>query len=180
MTGMEETLETIGKTDATLLELPAERFNQSQKDLVRELVDKHGKAVIISVTRPGKKVLEELTEAGIYEKDISIIDTVTKTQQKKVEDQKSIHYISNPSSLTEPSISLDKELKSGGTVLLLDSVNSLLIHNKQRILKKFVHGVLTKSRLKDIPAVLLAAEGRLPEDLKADIAQLCDRTLTMD
>ena len=180
MTEKDEIIEKIGETEATLLEIPAEKFNRTQRELIEDLSKENEKIIIISVTRPGKNILKEMEEKDISTDSIVVLDTVTKTQKKDTEDTENIHYIDNPSSLTQIPIAIDKEMKKGGTVIIVDSINSLLIHNDEKILKKFVHGILTKTRINDLPTVLLATEGQLSKDMRADIAQLCDKTFSLE
>lgn len=169
---MTETLQKILGKDTTLIEIPPENFTEKTVEITKLMAEEDTTSIIL-VNTPSKTFIKKLGENT----EINIIDTITKTQKRDTKNTENVKYVENPSSLTEISIELDRELKKGTKILILDSLNSMLIHSEEHTVKKFIHSLLTKTRIGEAKAILLVPEGQLPENVRADIAQLCDQTI---
>ena len=79
--------------------------------------------------------------------------------------------------MTNISVSLHDSIKKikGNKFVLIDSINTMLIHNKPDIFARFMHGILTRIRLYNINGILIAIESETNREVRAEIAQLCDK-----
>ena len=53
----------------------------------------------------------------------------------------------------------------------------MLMHNKQNTFIIFIHSLLTKMRIKEIGGILISLEEDTNKEVRAEIAQLCDRVI---
>jgi hypothetical protein len=51
------------------------------------------------------------------------------------------------------------------------------MHNKPYIFARFVHNVLTKMRLKGVGGILISLQNTSNKEIRAEIAQLCDKVI---
>lgn len=159
------------------VEIAPDNFQKKELELISELTKNKSSGVIISVTRPGKNIIRTLENNDINTEKLRIVDCISKTQDSKIENTDKIVYVENASSLTDISIKINEVLNGlePPIFLIMDSINSMMIHTDEMPLKRFIHGLLTKLRLKDVSGYLLSSKGNLDKDMRAEITQLCDR-----
>ncbi|MBS3084005.1 hypothetical protein J4423_04330 [Candidatus Pacearchaeota archaeon] len=149
---------------------------------VKILTDQGLDALIVSASRPCNKLLELYEEKKIDTKKVFIICTVCKSQGIDVKDTKSIRHVRSYDSLMEILISLEKiksELKKEEGFLFIDSISSLLIHNDSRKLSQFIHRILVTIRINNINGILISLNEEINKEVRAEIAQLCDKVISV-
>ncbi len=162
-----------------LLETSADDMSEVGISSLKTMLGKGKKGIVISTSKPCKNVLDVYEENGVDTKKIFIIDTICKTQTSKPPEIDNVLHVESSSSLTDISISLNEVMNSlkGDSFAFLDSVTSMLIHNKPKTFSKFIHSILTKMRMKGVGGILLSLEKETPKDVRAEIAQLCDKII---
>jgi hypothetical protein len=63
--------------------------------------------------------------------------------------------------------------------LFIDSITTMLIHNKPHVFARFIHSVLTKMRLNGTGGLLISLKDKTSREVRAEIAQLCDKVTKM-
>ena len=109
-----------------------------------------------------------------------ILDCISKKHDAGKESD-SVIFLENASSLTDISLSLGERMQmiDGKKFILIDSINTMLIHNKPDIFARFMHDILTKMRLHRIGGMLISLEETTNKDMRAEIAQLCDKVIKL-
>lgn len=158
-----------------LLEASVDNALEVSMKSIKFFVDRGMNAIILSSSRPYTNLLDIYKKNGIDTEKIIILDGVTKGQ-KAVEN---VIFLENLNDLTSTSITLRdtfqkiKEKK----FLFLDSITSMLIYNDSRIFAKFIHSVLVKMRINNESGVLFSLEEETKKEVRAEIAQLCDKVI---
>ena len=67
----------------------------------------------------------------------------------------------------------------GNKFVFIDSISSMLIHNEPAVFAKFIHGILTKMRISGTSGLLISLDKDAESDVRAEIAQLCDKIVRM-
>ncbi len=63
--------------------------------------------------------------------------------------------------------------------MLLDSINSLAIHNNPKILSEFLHIMVNSLRAKDVYTLVLSVEEQSSEEIMNILGLICDETLVV-
>ena len=63
--------------------------------------------------------------------------------------------------------------------VIFDSITTMLIHDKPYIFARFIHNVLTKMRIYGVGGVLISIADNSNREIRAEIAQLCDKVITI-
>jgi len=146
--------------------------------LVKYFSIKSDKGIVLSANRPYVNLI------SIYEKndiDISklfILDCLSKGQHADAPAD-NVAFIESLSALTDISLSIEEHLNGapGKKFIFFDSLTTMLIHNKPYVLARFIHNIFTKMRLKGIGGVIVSLQDSSNRDIKAEIAQLCDKVI---
>jgi hypothetical protein len=59
----------------------------------------------------------------------------------------------------------------------VDSINTLALHNDEKILSEFIHYLINSLRVKGIPTVVLSIVDQTPEDLEIILKLVCDEVI---
>ena len=62
-------------------------------------------------------------------------------------------------------------------LVFIDSITTMLIHNKPYVFARFIHSVLTRMRVHEIGGLLISLEDQTSREVRAEIAQLCDKVI---
>ena len=131
--------------------------------------------VFLSFNLPARKVRKNLGEAGSSDR-LFVIDCVTKLSSAGEHQQEPGSYqVSSPGSLTDISEVLERaftEFKRP-TLLVIDTINSLLPYNKFEGAVQFLQMLVMKVRNNDARSTLLTLDG-LDRRLVPLVGAMCD------
>jgi hypothetical protein len=132
--------------------------------------------IIISANRPYSNLLVLYKENNINTNKMFFLDCISKNFNGHA-NANNVRYMENLSSLTDLSLSINERIKAtnGSKFIFFDSINTMLIHNKPYVFARFVHCVLTLMRLNGIGGILISLKDLTNKEIRADIAQLCDK-----
>ncbi len=161
-----------------LVETTASKILEVHLAAVKWLSDKKYAQIILSTSRPCKSLLNLYKKNNIDTGKIIILCPLCQEKKKNKQENNVIHLASS-FSLTEISLSLSKCMESmkDKKFVFIDSINTMLIHNKPDMLTKFIHFILTKMRINNVSGLLISLETETDKDLRAEIAQLCDKII---
>src|SRR3989344_1867517 len=143
------------------------------------LTEKGYVGIIISASRPYVNLMAQYRNVKMDESKIFVLDVITKSQGGTPAESANVLYLDNVAALTEISISMKKaiELIIGNKFVFIDSINTMLIHTPPEVFLRFIHSILTKLRLEGINGFLISIVGETKDDVRAEIAQLCDKVI---
>jgi uncharacterized membrane protein len=163
----------------TLLETEAEKSVEVGLKVVKLLTDEGYKGLILSASRPCTSLLSLYKKNKIDTKNIFILDTVCRSQDTKVKQLNNVLHLESSSALTGISLSINEAINKipGKKFIFIDSITTMLIHNKPTIFGKFMHTVLTRMRMKNMNGMFITLEKETDKAVRAEIVQLCDKVL---
>jgi hypothetical protein len=137
--------------------------------------------IYLTSTIPSTVIMAQLGAEGISTDNLNFIDCISFMvgSASEKESEKTI-YIESPSMLENIMLKIDiwlKRLKDKDKMLLLDSVNTLAMHNDDRLLSEFLHYVINNLRSRSVKTVILSVEGQTPEDIETILRLVCDETI---
>ena len=175
---IEKELNSLPDGGIALIETNVENANQLNLAIMKILSEKNHKGFILSASRPYSNLLGLYKKSNIKTENLFFLDCVSKNGTTKQDKANNVLYIENLSDLTHILISIDETIKRIKVkYILIDSINTMLIHNKQDIFARFLHSLMTKLRLKSINGLLISFEDEKNKEIRAEIAQLCDKVI---
>lgn len=164
-----------------LIETSSENALEIGLDTVKMLVEDKQKGIIISANRPYSNIINLYKKNNIDTGSLFFIDLVSQSQSENLAKSNNVSYIEHVSDLTSISISLVKAIETikGRKFVFIDSITTMLIHNNEHSLARFVHGALTRLRIDGVNGVMMLLENKESNEIRAEIAQLCDKVIKL-
>ena len=161
-----------------LLETSADRSFETSLESVAFLSDKNDNGIIVSANRPYSNLMKVYKDKNIDTSKIFIIDLISKSQGAVV-DAENVKYLDNVSALTNISLAINDCIESlpGKKFIFIDSITTMLIHNEPYVFARFIHSILTRMRTNDVEGLIISLEERTNREVRAEIAQLCDKVI---
>ncbi|HII15227.1 MAG TPA: hypothetical protein HA362_02845 [Nanoarchaeota archaeon] len=131
---------------------------------------------IVTASNPAGFMLQALERNKIESSKIMFIDC----SSGEGSNTRQIVYTSGPDALTELSISISQLLGSDSVqILLLDSISSLLIHNEEVTLARFLHDMVNKAHKagKKLAMIILKKDNK---GTLASVPLFCDAVVEVD
>ncbi len=161
-----------------LLETSVEKILDTSLSAMKFLIgEKNYIGIVLSASRPHKNLVNLYEQKGIDTKRILFLDCISKSQSMDLEEAGNVLYLESASDLTNISLAIKGSMEKikGNRFVFVDSITSMLIHNKPEIFARFIHGILTKMRINGVSGLLISLENETDKEIRAEIAQLCDR-----
>jgi len=160
-----------------LLEVNSDNALRVVLGTTKVLTEQDYGGIVLSASRPYANLVSLYKRVGINAKKLFIIDCTPNTNDS-MKGNSNVSYV-NSYSLTNVSIELNRIIEStkNKKFVLVDSIPSMLIHNKTVALERFIHGLLTKMRIDGINVILISMEDFTGKEIMAEISQLCDKVV---
>jgi len=173
-------LKNISEDSIVLLEVSPEKAFEMGLASVKFLSDKKASGIIVSANRPYSNLLDVYKKNDIDTSKMFFLDCISKSHNGEIKAD-NVAFIENASSLTDISLSINERIKSinGKRFVFFDSISTLLIHNNPAVFARFLHGILTRMRLTGSGGILVSLNGHTNKEIRAEIAQLCDKVISI-
>ena len=148
------------KGEIDILVISNEQHTNRITEIAKKFSDKFNLTCYVSTNKLYDSLIEDLKEENIPTNKFFFIDAVTRSVNPKAEEGKNCLFVRSPADLTKISLIIDKLLatkKVGG--LIFDSLSTLLIYNKNKIVSKFVHNLINKIKKYNVSATLAVSKG---------------------
>lgn len=170
----------IGKNKIILVVIPHETYPDCSIEVSKQIWNMYRKICYVNTTKPFMSLMEIFREKGVKTDSFFFIDTITKSALPGVEDGPRCRYVSSESALDELGLAINEELdKSEYRVLIFDSISSLLVHNDEDMVIRFIKLLITKIRHSDCIAILKCAEGDIDSNLMKNLSMLSDKIIRL-
>lgn len=174
-------LKDFGKNAAVSLVTDMASYFSAIKGVVGHANETGLECIYITATIPSTVIQEQLSSEGLKTDNLNFIDCISfMVGSASDQENENIIYVESPSMLENIMLKIDiwvKRLKGKNIMLLLDSVNTLSMHNDERLLSEFLHYIINNLRSRGIKTVILSVEGQTPEDIETILRLVCDETL---
>jgi hypothetical protein len=157
-------------------------------DVIRGLVDifakqKDAYVFYISATIPSNKVMDLLE---LFEVDISriyFVDCIAHIMMGATRTTDRILYVESPTMLETIMLKVEfltRKYRDKTPIVVLDSVNSLAIHNDLKILSEFLHIFVTSLRGKGAYMIILSLKDQSTPEMAAMLNLVSDEVITVE
>jgi len=178
---IEAELKNVPQDSIILIEASADNVSQVALEAIRVLSKKNDSGIIISASRPYVNLMTNYKRKNINIDKLFVLDLISKNHNAHTKSE-NVMFMQNASSLTDISLSVSQYLKklNGNKFLFIDSINTMLIHNEPIVFARFLHSVLTRMRISGVGGLLISVTDRTNREVRAEIAQLCDKVIKIE
>ncbi len=178
-------LNEVGPSVAVALEFPM----ASYFDVLRGLVDNFSQGnklqcIYITSSVPAATIQATLDALEIDSSNISFIDTISQMIMGKLErGSDHIIYVESPTVLENVVLKVDyltRKLGEGPKLVVVDSINSLAIHNDPKMLSEFLHILISGLSTKDAYPVILSIQEQLRPEVREMLNLVCDQVIDLE
>ena len=169
---------------AVALRMGAEQYF----DTIRAILDvfapkKKLDALYVTSTIPSRSILNALEVLEIPLDHIWFVDCISQIMMSSAEKHPHAIYVESPTMLENLMLKVEYlSRKSGdrGNVIVLDSINSLAIHNNTKILSEFLHILVNNLRNKKAYTLIYSMTQYETDDIRNMMNLVCDETIGVE
>lgn len=178
---LKEKLENMPKDFIILVETSAENISEVTMAVVKFLTQQNDYGIIVSANRPYINLIANYQRNKIDTNKVYILDLISRNQDAD-EPADNVMFIKNASSLTDISLSINEHIKrlEGKKFVFIDSLTTMLIHNEPYVFARFMHSIFTRMRLNGIGGIMISMTDKANREVRAEIAQLCDKVIKIE
>ena len=177
-------LNEVGPSVAVALEFPMSAYFDVLRGLVDNFAREKGlQCIYITSAVPARTIQGTLEALEIDPSGISFVDTISQMIMEKMErENRSIIYVESPTVLENVVLKVDyltRKLDVGPKLVVVDSINSLAIHNDAKMLSEFLHVLISGLSAKEAYPVILSMQEQLRPDVHEMLTLVCDRVINL-
>ena len=183
-----------GKIAQRLMELPegsavALRMGAEQYfDTIRAILDiyapkKELDALYVTSTIPSRSIINALEVLEIPLEHIWFVDCISQIMMSAAEKHPHSIYVESPTMLENIMLKIEyliRKTKDRGNIVVIDSINSLAIHNNTKILSEFFHIFVNNLRSKKASTLIFSMEQYENEEIRNMMNLVCDETIAVE
>jgi len=159
-----------------LLIVPRITYQYAIRELTKSMYAQSRKICYISINRPYMTLKTWIAGMGLSNDNFFFVDTVTSSVQPPPMVDDCI-FVQSPTALTDINLAFNSAMtEKKCDSCILDAVSTLLIYEDANTVLKFIHSLITKSRIQNVKLVFLA----LKEDseiLAKDLVMFVDKVV---
>lgn len=157
-------------------------------DAIRGVVDifaskKELNTIYISAAIPSQSIIDVLNLLETNMDNIYFVDCVSHIMMGSSKRNPNVYMVESPTMLENIMLKAEyliKKAEGKTTVILLDSINALAIHNSPKILSEFVHIIINNMRSKNAYIVIFSIENFSSEEITNMMDFICDLKISME
>jgi len=160
-------------------------------DVIQGILDNFANArgmdvIYVTSTVPATPILNALKMLDIDLTNTYFVDCISNVLMGRGEEEENVLYIESPTMLEMIILKVEYLIKKTSRhaerkkIVILDSINSLAIHNNTKILSEFLHVLTNGLRAKDAYTVIFMLAEHSSEELENIVAFVCDDVLAVE
>lgn len=146
---------------------------ESYFDFIRATLDlfatrKDLDCIYVTSTIPSESILNALSVLEVDTQRVHFVDCISHSMMGKTSQSERVIFVESATMLENIMLKVQylmKKSKKEGKMVIIDSVNTLAIHNNTKILSEFFHILLNNLRSQDAYVYILNIEGQGSEEL---------------
>jgi hypothetical protein len=173
-------LKEISLTSAVSLITDINNYFTAMKEVVRHTDNEGLACVYLTSTIPSSVIREQLESEGLSIDHVHFVDCISYMVGTAPGDEESVVYVESPTMLETIMLRIQTVIMRLGDqskLVFLDSINTLALHNDEKILGEFTHYLINSLRVREVPTVVLSIVDQTPEDLEIILKLVCDEVI---
>jgi len=169
-------IEDIGDKKSALLVENQKDYPLTNALLTSELSDAGFCGIYVSINKGADDIIKQTLKAYGKKPNAIFIDCISKISNREEVKEDNIIYFDSPNDLEGISYTIESKVNSLGDrkrFIIIDSVSTLLIYNKETAVEKFIHSICNKYSSIGILCIIVCVHGTA-DSIIQNIAQFCD------
>ena len=183
-TQISERLMALPETAAVALRMKADQYF----DVIRGMLDlfatkKQLETVYVTSTVPAQSILNALQVLEIPLDRIWFVDCISQIMMSSGEKHPHAVFVESPTMLENLMLKVEFLLRKTAErrhLVVLDSINSLSIHNNPKILSEFLHILVNNLRSRNATIVIFTMHEYETEEIQNMMNLVCDETMPVE
>ncbi|MCI4350521.1 MAG: hypothetical protein L3K15_03290 [Thermoplasmata archaeon] len=159
----------------------ADHYFAALNATLREVgMETQGQTIFVSVTNPASLVWSLAQALDVPAERLSFVDAISHTMMNYRDPLPNATYVESPRMLENIMLRVEYLLRKNPnprTIVVIDSVNTLAIHNPPDLLSEFFHILLNNLKSRQVLTVLLAVYDETNPDLDQMLSLVVDETI---
>jgi len=151
-------------------------------DVIRSLLDvfarqKNLDSIYVTSTIPSQSIIKALEVFEIALENIYFVDCISTIMMGAAEKHPQAIYVESPTMLENVMLKVEylhRKTPERNDLVILDSINSLAIHNNPRILSEFLHILVNTLRARNAYTVIFSMAEYETEEITNILRLVCD------
>lgn len=178
-----EKLEAISEPSSVALVVNVAQYFDSIRGIVELFSKKRNLNVYyVSATIPSKNILDIFHVLDIDTSNVYFVDCISHIMMGATIHKDKILFVESPTMLENILLKIEYlSRKYGNTgIVLIDSLNSLAIHNNLRMLSEFFHVLVTNLRSKGSYVIIVSMKEQESEEIRGMLNLVCDEIIVVE
>lgn len=171
-------LESLEKGSAVALKVDVDAYFEVITTLTDKFPRNRDMQVIYTTsTISSKTIIDVLNAFEISRDNIHFVDAVSYMTMGTAKQDESVTFVESPTMLENIMLKIEYLLRKYPTdenTVVLDSIDSLAIHNNNRILSEFLHILISSLRSHDCYTFILSVSEQESEEIDNMLMMVCD------
>jgi hypothetical protein len=142
--------------------------------------DRH--TIYVSVTNPSSLVWTLVQALDVPGDRLSFVDAISHLMMSYQDNLPNASYVESPTMLEDIMLRIEyllRKFPGRHNVVIVDSVNSLAVHNRPDLLSEFFHILVNNLKSRGVLTILLSTAGDESSDLDRILSLVVDESLTI-
>ncbi len=175
-------LESLPESSAIALRIRADNYF----DTIRGILDsfapnKNLDSIYVTSTIPASSIINALEVLEIDLEHIYFVDSVSQFMMGESTKHGHAIYVESPTMLENVMLKVEyliRKTKGRNNLVILDSINSMAIHNSTKMLSEFFHTLVNNLRAKKSYTLIFSMEEYESDDIRNILNLVCDETIS--
>lgn len=171
-------LESLEKGSAVALKVDVDAYFEVITTLTDNFPRNRDTQVIYTTsTISSKTIIDVMNAFEISKNNIHFVDAVSYMTMGTAKQDESVTFVESPTMLENIMLKIEYLLKkypNDENSVVLDSIDSLAIHNNNRILSEFLHILISSLRSHDCYTFILSVSEQESEEIDNMLMMVCD------
>lgn len=177
-------LQEVGPSVATTFLIAPDNYFEVITGLLDSFCkDNNLGCIYVTASVPAKTLRNALDSLEIERSHVRFIDCISYATMQNVLDSDNTIYVESPSLLENIILSIEYIFKKSDDrkkIVVIDSVNSLALHNDTRMLTEFIQVLMSALKSRDAYPVMIGLGDQLRQDMLEALALVCDQVVRID
>jgi len=173
-----EKLRSLEAGSAVALKVDVEAYFDVITTLTDDFIaDRDMQVIYTTSTISSSTIIQVLDAFEIDKSNVQFVDAVSYMTMGVDKQREGVTYVESPTMLENLSLKIEYLLKKYPTeenTVVIDSIDSLAIHNDNRILSEFLHILISNLRSHDCYTFIMSVSEQDSEEIDNMLAMVCD------
>lgn len=173
-------LKDVEPSTSTSLEISTEVYFDAVKGLMNLKDESKSQIVYIASTVPADAIINAMEMIGVDSDDVKFIDCISNMMTGQQGKYDNVIFIESPTMLENIMLKVEflrRKSAARRSIVIIDSVNTLHIHNDWKIMGEFLHILVNSLRSRGSTTIILSIKEQQSPEVNALLGLVSDRVV---